>query len=263
MGKPGVILRRNASGSSICSYIHTFLRMIDDADKLGLSAVVDMGNQPAIYYQHETGNQWDWHMEQPWDDVDAHEVWLWDDKRWPGGDVGDFDLFFNAQTPEKISELRGIIPKWLRIKPHIRSWMDDCFAWYGLIPSQTVAVSVRGTDKSSDGGGIKIPPIENYFPILDRYAADGWRLWIQPEQGQHADMFHLRYPSAVIMSEFAQTGCDSMMIDRTSPKNGWQKAHDAIAMLYGFSRCSVLVKNSSNLGDLAAGLGTGLVEFIR
>jgi hypothetical protein len=135
---------------------------------------------------------------------------------------------------------------------------------YVLRPERTIAVSWRGTDNTTDGR----PPtrIERYFPVIDELleAEPDSALLIKPEERGAADALLERYPKAILPSEFfvALPGGRRMQ-DWVSPASGYQRGMQAALLILLFSRCKYLLKNESNLGDIATRLSVGTVIRIE
>jgi hypothetical protein len=172
--------------------------------------------------------------------------------------TGD-QLPWNAQDVPAIQALRRIVPRWLKIKSFVREAGDAMFAKYGLDPSDTLAISIRGTDKHTEA---KMPTIDAIFSAIEK-SRHGRRLWIKAEDVDAAGAMKNRYPDAVIMDDFFTASNRSLMADLSCEFRGYRKAFDATLLISMFARCSGLVKNPANISDLAAGLSTGDVTCVK
>ncbi len=263
-----VRVTRQLGTASLASYISTMLSMVHSAQLNGHRAWVDWRGQPAGLYR-DAGpdlpeNQWLWWLEQPMvaEAPLAAPLWVYEDPAWRAQCPIAGDLPWNAQTAEAIARLRAIVPSLLKIQERVRLLGDGLFARHGLDPAKAVAISIRGTDKHAEAHAA---PAEAYVPVLERLQAQhpGLALWVQAEEAAANAWIRGRFPGAMVMEEFYQVGAapgfigSGRMADRTNPKSGYARGLDAVLLLYLFSRCAVLVKNASNLGDLAAGLSTG------
>lgn len=262
------LLRRRSSVASLASYIHAAVSMVSAAEARGFRGYVDWRDHPARLYADEKAatklgrNTWEWYFEQPLITIDALpegnscEVWVYEDFSWNVG--GNFMLPWNASRPVDVHKLQSTLPKYLRWNKDIQHGADALFAKYGLDPRVTLAISHRGTDKNKEA---RIVPIESYFGLIDNiiFNQPNLKIWAQPEERAVANVLSRRYGSRIIiMSEF-HAADTSAMSDRSNPKSGYLKGLDAVVLMVMFSMCAYLVKNSSNLSDLSAGLSRSKV----
>lgn len=264
-----VLLRRGNDVASISSHISCFIIMLKSAELMNLKAAVDWrnGSQKGIYQDQITAgklgdNVWEWYFKQSISikeiETQPHDIWHWE----PGFPMQkEADLPWNATTQTAIEIWQQIVPKYLFWHESIQTRAEDLFRKYEINPLETIAISHRGTDKYREA---IIYPIENYFPIVDALLIENphYKIWAQPEEKEVLDKIQKRYPNVVVMSEFFLDNSQSKILsDFLNPKSGYEKGLDSITMMIMYSMCNILVKNSSNLSDLAAALSSGRVIF--
>jgi len=260
-----VALTRNPSPASLASHVHTMVSMLEYCRLNGHEAYVDWTNQPAMLYRSAAlgANQWDWFCEQPTPKWQPEQRWVWDQLNWKLHCPKVGELPFNAETKKEFAKLRRIVPLHLRLNQTVRDYGDALLAKNGIQPELTIAVSFRGTDKGVES---PIAPIEDFFETVEQAINNctaPMSLWIQAEEIEARRKFRARFPWALWVPEFFAAPSGATFADYLNPKIGVQKGTDACAMMYMMSRCAVIVKNASNLADLAVGLGTSEVYHVR
>jgi hypothetical protein len=207
---------------------------------------------------------WEWYFEQPHglkESDGPFDTWAFVQDSSP-------EYFtFNLCTPEDLAYKRTILPRLLRPLEVGRKLADRLFDENHIDPSKTIVVQYRGNDSLHDPwtAYLKRKPLMEYCSLIDGLldSHPGHRLWIQSDDADVILEFKKRYPDSATVPYFMSVPhTPNQYVDQMSPKSGYHRGLDAVAMMIMLSRCSVMVKSISNLAEIAASLSTGEVIHI-
>ena len=250
-----VLLERKDRSASLSSWITSTMNMLHAAVATGFTAHVHWPAHrcPGAYHDEAAfalrPNMFDWYFDQWWCPAPpAFAVEKW---------VGD-DIAIVRDHP--IDDYWAFYARYLVFNAEVRARFEALLARHALRPEKTVAIAWRGTDSVVDGR--PAVPMESFFSRIDALleAEPDLAIVAKPEERGAADALRARYPRAIVPAEFfiAETG-EPQMQDWVHPAPGFERGMEAMLLILLFSRCRYLLKNDSNLSDVATRLSTGTV----
>lgn len=261
-----VRINRPPSDNSIFSYVLTMMALAHHAETLGLLCYVDWtsGNCPIVYTDPEASNikpnMWEWYFDQPHGVMEAPsdcDTWTFIEGKYPN------EFRYNHWSIEDLVYKQSIVSRLLIPNLPTLKFAASIQSKYGIKPSKTIAVSYRGNDAVTDSRrGMK--SITYYFDTLNRLIEEhpDFLVWIQTDDSSVLDAFKDKYPSSISIGEFETISDPSTYADEVSKKRGYQRGLEAVTKMVILSRCAVLVKNMSNLSDMAAASSHGKIIHI-
>lgn len=261
-----VRINRPPSDSSLFSYVLTMMGLAHHAETMGRLCYVDWtgGYFPVVYSDSQASdtkaNMWEWYFEQPHGIVEAPsgcETWTFVEGKYPN------EFRYSHWSVEDLVHKQSVVRRLLRPNSSALEYATLIQARYHIEPSNTIAVSYRGNDAVTDGRNYP-KSIACYFDTVDGLLSDypDFKVWIQTDDSNAFSEFKQRYPSSLSIDEFNTISNPSQYVDKVSMKRGYQRGLDAVAKMIILSRCSVMVKNMSNLSDMASALSHGRIIHI-
>jgi hypothetical protein len=260
-----VRITRPPSDNSMFSYVNTMMSLAHIAETRGMLSFVDWtsGNHPTVYSDPEASgimaNMWEWYFEQPHGvsrAPDDCETWVWVDGKFPGS------FRYNFWSKDDLLHKQSIISRLLRPNYAVKELVTILETRYGILAGNTIAVSYRGNDAVRDSREVK--PISCHIEVVDalkrQYPA--YKIWIQTDDSVVLESFLKAFPEAIRIEEFEVISNPDLYVDKVSRKSGFQRGLYAVAMMAIMSRCAVLVKNISNLSDMASASSTGEIIHV-
>ena len=138
---------------------------------------------------------------------------------------------------------RQIIPKFLKVQPHILAEIDAFYARH-LADSPFLAVHMRGSDKVLDQRGIH-DINARYFEHVDRVLGDSrLRLFLLTDMEQAVAEFRRRYGERVITTDAERTPDEKAFY--TQPGNKIRRGVEVIRDTYLAARADKLIGNGAS-----------------
>lgn len=258
-----IYLEHGDIGATLTTWIYCYMNQMWAAEQSARDVYVNWCDDPSRslqgYYDaqkfQEIKNMHQWYFVQPKISEppprEDCEVWLWSENS------GNVPVHLIAQP---LAVIKDYYKKHLHFNDVVNQRGEALAAKYNIDFSNTIGITWRGTDASTDGR-IRLP-IETYFPFIDDILANypSARIMCTAEETKVLAPLLLRYQQAFTIEEFYSSPYgDKRNPERFSPLSGFERGMQPALMVWLFSKCAWYIKNRSSTGAVASWLSSGKI----
>ena len=245
------------TGGGMFSILSAVLCLIDQAEKLGLSPIIDFQNFATTYSDGEVSgvsNAWEYYFE-PISKVDISVLRETARLLVSPNDYYPMGYDYNIT---RISNMHDIYTRWIKLKPDLSSEIE--FLSCELLTNRSVlGVHFRGQEMRTTSGHWFPPTKPQVIKVIDDLLSRSVysHLFVVSEEASYIDFIKSRYGSRVLVTQCYRTYSRNAYKEYPREKHMYKLGKEVIINTFLLSRCAGLVSCTSNVAEFARFLNGG------